>query len=340
MIEHNEHNEIVGKLRLLDSQSLAEIRSSLSESGIALSIVSRKRKTPLHIIANSQHYRNPDLVKALVEAGTQIRALDSTYSSALDIALTRAKQPIVAAILEAGEPYSAEEIENLKLKPRNPDIEEYVQERLKSYALTSFIRRGGTEVDLDRIVSSDSPYSFEALEKFLQANSNIELNFTDKSDTTPLMKVAKWTNANCYQGIELLLNLGAKADACDGTYHNALHYVVTQSKRRDIVRIMELLISKGSSIEGALIPAAKIQNEQVRNDGIDLLLKHGADPNQISTQGMTSLKLLLITLTSGAYSTYKKLVEAGASIDFTDPKGSLLVSKVLIIHILISLYEL
>ena len=102
--------------------------------------------------------------------------------------------------------------------------------------------------------------------------------------------------------IELLLNAGAKVDACDILKRSALHYLVkewtfdSQRSPDEYFKLTDLLLSKGLNInvvdKDGNTPLHVIASYRAENsEAINYLVQKGADLKAVNKDGLTPLEV-------------------------------------------------
>jgi ankyrin repeat protein len=269
-----------GSVLLLSVRSFsAEFIASLVERGVSTNAVDSQNRTALHVAL--EHWRETDIIRALIDAGCELDRADHNNLTPLLIAASARRFDVVEALLDAG----------CGVDDANADGLTAV------CAAATWGRLEVLELLLDRGAGVDAAQSgglqpvacaavgghADAIRMLIDRSAAIDT--ADHEGQTPLMAAAQGGHAGC---IRLLLELGARLDAVDSSGDAPIHHAAKRG-HSDAVRT---LVTAGADID---MPGANRATPLLcavigfQAHTVEVLLELGADPRAEARDAITAI---------------------------------------------------
>ncbi|MCJ1469064.1 hypothetical protein MMC07_007696 [Pseudocyphellaria aurata] len=290
-------------------ESMAQL---LLEKGSEINSKDMCGSTELHLAARSGDEK---LVKLLLNHGAKIEEKDNDGYTALHLAIKAGNLPMVQLLLENGAVVVGKDRRELTL------LHHAVRFKVESEALlmSQLLLMHGANPNETNDSGSVLLWAIEkGREEMVQnlLDYGAETNSKDTYGSTGLHLVATSGDENL---VKLLLDHGAKIEEKDNNGSTALHSAV----RAGHVTVAQLMLEHGAIPVGKdrlgltlLHHAVRLMNGSEALLMSQLLLKHGANPNEMNTGSV-----LVWAAETGREEIVRNLLDHGAEVDKPDADG-------------------
>lgn len=206
------------------------------------------------------------------------------------------------------------------LTKKYPEINDYLEEYLRDCKIiNNQSSEGWTALHFACINFNIT--SVRTIKLLLNAGANVNLQ-TNDFDTCLLFSLRNDCK-EVFEVVQMLLNAGANPNLCNNELETPLQYSGDiEHNCEDITRILldkgaiETINKQATHGSSALYWFLENKNETLQTGAIELLLKHGADPNLIDINEETSLHLVIAHKdVNNILIVIKMLIDAGANIN-------------------------
>lgn len=227
---------------------------------------------------------SPDIVELLLSAGADPKVADKNGVTALHHAVERGNTGIIELLLKTGA-----DVDALDKRSFNPAT---VASALGKEEILSLLISHGAKVDstgpgspMLRALVADNA---KVLDFLLKNGCNVNTIFSAYGNQSALQLASFWQHVNVTR---LLLERGANPNQSTGDEWTPLQNAAVGGN----IDIIEALISKGANVAGdptsKVLPPLLLASSQSHYSAVKVLLKHGADVNEVGTSGATSLMI-------------------------------------------------
>ena len=295
--------------KILKDATKEEIDELVAEGELDVNITNENGVTPLHLATKNC---SAEIVEKLIDYGAEVFVSDKDGQTPMDCAIYNYLhyKEVIELLLKRGLAANNE----LLFKIIKGDSSTIASNRDRDtsqnkLARIEFLLGKGSNINakdegrnLLHLAFEDKAF-FQKGDVFIDGLLKLGINLEGTDDwnrQTPLLTaIEKGAPAD---KIELLLNAGAKVDACDILKRSALHYLVkewtfdSQRSPDEYFKLTDLLLSKGLNInvvdKDGNTPLHVIASYRAENsEAINYLVQKGADLKAVNKDGLTPLEV-------------------------------------------------